>query len=93
LPTPTYALPSQPRHQDYSCLGNLDRISAIEVAGRRLDAGWGNSSSIAVLYALIAAGVLILAVNGWQLRRISLLTAAIYAFLAATCIFAGFAYF
>jgi hypothetical protein len=74
------------------CLRALNRISAIEVAGRPLTTGWANGPTPVLLYLLVAGAVVTLALNQWQVTRVSLLTVGVYAFIAAT-LYWGFAYY
>ena len=85
--------PPGARRIDWYCLHNLDHIHSIDVAGRKLTAGWANSPGIFLVYALIAVGAAIMALNHWELSRVSLRTIAVYAFVAATSIFLGYGYY
>jgi hypothetical protein len=70
----------------------MNRISSIEVAGRPLLTGWANAPTPYLLYLLAASAVATVALNKWQITRVSLLTVGAYAFITAT-LYWGFAYY
>ncbi len=74
------------------CLRALNRIGSIEVNGRPLRTGWANGPTPYLLYLLVAGAVATLALNQWQVTRVSLLTVGVYAFITAT-LYWGFAYY
>jgi hypothetical protein len=75
-----------------SCLRALDRIGLIEVDGRPVITGWANSPTPYLLYLLVAAGIVTLALNQWHVTRLSIRTIMAYAFITAT-LYWGFGYY
>ena len=58
-----------------------------------MTAGWATPAAIYLLDALIAAAVAVLAFNDWHAMRIRVRTVAVFAFVAGTCVFFGYAYY
>ena len=88
----TCIAPPGSKQVDWRCLRALDRIDAIEVNGKPVIAGWANSATVVLVYVLVAAAIVVLALNGWRLSRVSRRTAAVTALVAATCL-VGYAYY
>jgi hypothetical protein len=88
----TCIAPPGSKRVDWRCLRALDWIDAIEVNGKPVSAGWANSATVLLVYALVALAIFVVATNGWRLSRLSRRSAAVYAAIAAICL-VGYAYY